>query len=33
MWETVSTNQGLLLVPSHSSHEIQLIRRNDAHYL
>ena len=33
MWETVSTNDLLLMVPSHSSHEIRLIRRNGAHYL
>ena len=33
MWETVSTNQRLLMVPSHSSHEIRFIRRNRTHYL
>ena len=33
MWETVSTNDVLLMVPSHFSHEIRLIRRNGAHYL
>ena len=33
MWETVSTNDLLLMVPSHFSHEIRLIRRNGAHYL
>jgi hypothetical protein len=33
MWETVSTHQGFLLVPSHSSHGIRLIRRNGANYL
>ena len=33
MWETVTTNHGLLMVPSHSSHNIRLLRRNGAHYL
>ena len=33
MWETVSTNDVLSMVPSHFSHEIRLIRRNGAHYL
>ena len=33
MWETVSTNDLLLMVPSHFSHEIRPIRRNGAHYL
>jgi hypothetical protein len=33
MWETVSTNQRLLMVPSQSSHKIRVIRRNGAHYL
>ena len=33
MWETVSTNELLLMVPSHFGHVIRLIRRNSAHYL
>ena len=33
MWETVSTKRQLLMVPSHSSYEIRLMRRNGAHYL
>lgn len=33
MWETVSTNDLLLILPSHLSQEIRLIRRNGAHYL
>ena len=33
MWEMVSTNHVLLIVPSHSNHEFRLIRRSGAHYL
>jgi hypothetical protein len=33
MWETVTSRRRLLMVPSHSSYEIRLIRRNGAHYL
>jgi hypothetical protein len=33
MWETVSINHRLLMVLSHSSHEIRLNRRNGVYYL
>ena len=33
MWEAVTTNHRLLIVPSHSSYEIRVIRRNGAYYL